>query len=349
MRALNRSLIALFATVSCLALSGCLGTNTPPTPPALINESASGTGYVATRGAGFEDMTTHITGGAIDGATIGAGGNAVLTAYTNSGTGDFGFIASLPADASTHGPDTAVLSNGAFANSAQVEFPASTKEVTVATDTNGTVSTAGVVAGGGADGGHILVDKFGTSQALQDSEYGIWAENGSTASLSSTVSSTAGAFAVGIPTAIMPTSGTAVYHGGAAGVATDATGGGEFSGTTTLTANFAIGGGTIAGAVTDIKFLPAGAANVAGSVGKMNDITLAGGTITGNGFAGTTSVAGSSTGGTGTNFAIAGATGTFGGNFNGLSAAEVAGTFHLTNGSGAATTNVIGSFGAKTP
>jgi hypothetical protein len=350
MRALNASLIVLFATASSLVLSGCLGTNTPATPPALINESASGTGFVATRGAGFEDMTTHITAGAIDGATIGTDGPATFTAFTNSGTGAFGFIANLPADASAGGvADTAVLPVSAFTAAPEVEFPAKTVEADVATDHAGSVS---VVGAPGQDGGNILVDKFGASQSLQDSEYGIWAENGTTGGLSATAATTAGAFAVGIPTTIMPTSGTAIYNGGAAGVATNATGGGEFSGTAQLTANFAVGGGTITGLVNAIKFLPAGAANLAGNVGTMNDIQLNAGTIAGNTFAGTTAVAGAATGagGSGANFATAGATGTFGGTFNGgLTAAEVAGTFHLTTGSGAATTNVIGAFGAHTP
>jgi hypothetical protein len=191
MRALNRSLFALFAATSSLALSGCLGTNTPDAAPAAINESASGTGFIAARGAGFEDMTTHITAGATDGATIGTDGPATFTAFTNANSGAFGFIVNLPADASAGGvADTAVLPSASFVNSTAVEFPAHTQEANIATDTAGTVAADGT--GGAADGGHILVDKCGTSQNLQDSEYGIWAENGTTGGISATAATTVG-------------------------------------------------------------------------------------------------------------------------------------------------------------
>src|SRR6185312_13486004 len=95
MRVLNRSLTVLFAAVSTLALSGCLGTNTPTTGFPFIYESASGTGYVAVRSAGFEDIQTTAAG---DAGTIGAGGNAALTAFTNAGSGASGFTMLMPAD-----------------------------------------------------------------------------------------------------------------------------------------------------------------------------------------------------------------------------------------------------------
>jgi hypothetical protein len=332
MRILKASLTALLATGSSLALTGCLGTNTPPSPPAAIYESASGTGYVATRGAGFEAIATTSSGAAINGGAVSTdAANAALTAFTNAGTGATGFILSIPSDASISGTaDTATLSNGSFATSAQAVFPAGTQEATI--------TTTGVQT--------MLVDKFGASQGLQDSEYGIWAEP-DTVGLSATTATTAGVFAVGIPTAIMPTSGTAIYTGSAEGIATTATGGGEFSGTATLNATFtAAPGGTIYGSISDMKYSSAGSGGAV--TGTMNDIELATigspGAIAGNSFSGAASAGGVSGIAGATNLNTSGATtGKFGGTFNGLSAGEVAGTFQLTGGGVA----VAGAFGAK--
>jgi hypothetical protein len=353
MRVINRSVTALLLTVSTMALAGCLGTNYPPVAPALINESASGTGFVATRNLGFTDMTTTSNGANMTGATIGSGvDNAVFTAFTNGTSGNFGFIVDLPADSipsDTAGSAAIVnLNGGGFANVAGV-FPTGSLQGTVTTYDSSDITSVGTLnTATPTVTGSIQVDKFGTSQALQDSEYGFWAENGSTAGLNATTANTVGAFAIGVPTTIMPSSGTANYVGGAAGVATSATGGGEFAGTTNMTAVFGVGGGTISGAITGIKFLPAGDANTAPNIGTMNNITLSGGTIAGNTFAGAAAVGAAGTSGNGTNFDISAAnSGSFGGQFNGLSAAEIAGTFKLSSGNGAATTNVVGSFGAK--
>lgn len=367
MRALNASLIVLFATASSLVLSGCLGTNTPPAPPVAINESASGTGYVLARGVGIEDMTTTAPAGAITGGAVGTGGSASFTAYTNSGTGAYGFIANLPADATvsgtTTGPDTAVLPVGSFTAAPETVFPAGTVEASVPTypTTSGDVSSIGVVTGGSLSDGNLLVDKFGASQSLQYSDYGIWAENGTFAGLSATAPSTVGAFAVGIPTTIMPTSGTAQYIGGAAGIATNASGGGEFAGTAVLNATFSVGGGSISGFITgpgdtndtlaDATAIPYSKAGSGGTAtGTMNVISFTAPValpqnIAGNTFTGIASAVGAG-GASPANIAIDSATGTFGGQFNGgLTAAEVAGTFHLTGGANGAA--VVGAFGAK--
>ena len=327
MRVLNTSFIVLFATVSSLALTGCLGTNTPPSPGASINLSTTGTVYGTIRGAGFEDAVITSTGAGVNGATIGTD----LTGASFTSTGALaGFTLSLPADASTSGssPNTVTLTNADFTNSTQAVFPTNTKEGTVITT--------------GAD--HILIDKFGTSQDLKDSEYGMWLEP---APISNTGGSTnAAVFAFGIPTTIMPTGGVATYTGGAAGVAATTAGGGEFSGTANMTANFAVGGGTISGTVSDIKFSSA-SSGIGAVTGTMNDIVLGGGTISGNNFTGSTVSTAAPTGTAGaTNLDISTATGgKFGGTFNGPSAAEVSGTFQVTGG--AANVAVIGSFGAK--
>jgi hypothetical protein len=351
MRVLNRSLAVLLTAVSSLALSGCLGTNYPPTAPSLVNESASGTGFIAARGTGFEDMTTTSGGTGITGATIGTDvDNAVFTAFTNASSGAYGFIVDLPQDSTplnTTGNAAVFNLSAGFAAAPAGVFPTGTLQATVPTYPSADISSVGVVTGGSVSNGNILVDKFGTAEALQDSEYGIWAENGTTAGLSATTASTVGAFAFGTPTTIMPSTGTANYVGGASGVATSTNGGlpatgngGEFAGTANLTANFGVGGGTITGAITSIKYENAGTA----TVGTMNNINFNSGTIAGNTFTGTTNV-GAAPAVSANNLDITGATGTFGGQFNGLNAAEVAGTFNVTGGGN--TAKVIGSFGAK--
>jgi len=363
MRALNRTLFALLATASTLSLAGCLGTDYPPIPPALIDESASGTGYVAMRGTTFEDLVAP-AGFAGGTAVIGAGtDNAVFTAFTNSGSGAYGFLLDLPADSVPSGAGSAAIINlnGGFTSlAAGGVFPAGTLQATIPTYPSAAVNSDGTLIGSPSATGSIQVDKFGTSQALQDSEYGIWAENGTTAGLSTTAATNAGVFAIGIPTTIMPTTGTAEYVGGAAGFATNATTGGQFAGTAVLNASFSVGGGTISGFITgpgDTGYTLGGATPIpystAGSstVGTMNAINLGAGSIAGNTFSGSSATAigtGLTSAG---NIAIDNATtGSYAGQFNGINATippEVAGTFKLSSGSGAGATNVIGSFGAK--
>lgn len=343
MRVLNRSLTVLFAAISTLGLSGCLGTDTPPPLFSYIYESTSGTGYVAVRGAGYDDIQTTAAG---DAGTIGTGSNAALTAFTDAGTGASGFTMLMPADTVNGTAQTATLNNGAFstvtgATNVFVGAQESSTVTPITTNNSGTGTPTGDV---------ILVDKFGTSKSLQDSEYGVWTETGATASagLSNTTATTAGVFAIGIPTAIMPASGSATYTGGAAGVATNATGGGEFAGVAKLSANFGTGviTGTISGSSTDtttlIPLAPAGSTTASGSI---NPISFTAGTIAGNTFTGTASAvapgAGSPT------VDISGSSGTFGGQFNGFNAAEAAGTFKLSGGGNTAA--VVGSFGAKQP
>ena len=198
MNVLNRALIIMFATASTLALTGCLGTNTPASPGASINLSGSGSVFNATRGAGFEDLTVTAAAGSLTGATIGT--DLSSAGFTSTGS-LAGFVISIPADASSSATaDTAVVSSANFATVSQAVFPANTQQASITTT-----------------GAHpMLIDKFGTSQGLQDTEYGMWLEPGA---LTTTAATTAGVFAIGIPSASMPTSGSAVYTGGASGVA----------------------------------------------------------------------------------------------------------------------------------
>ena len=324
MSVLNKAFIFMIATASTLALTGCLGTNTPASPGATINLSSAGSVFNATRGAGFEDMTVTAAAGSLTGATIGT--DLSSAGFTSTGS-LAGFVISIPADASSSATaDTAVISSGNFATISQAVFPTHTQQASITTT-----------------GTHpILIDKFGTSQGLQDTEYGMWLEPGA---LTTTAATTAGVFAIGVPSTAMPTSGSAVYTGGASGVAantiTGTTTAGVFSGTATMTANFSVGGGTITGAVTGIHFSTAGSGGAI--AGTMNDINMSGGTIAGNTFSGPTIAAG---GTAGTGLDITGAnTGKFGGTFTGTGAQEVAGTFQLSGGGNSAV--VIGSFGAK--
>jgi len=359
MRVLNRSLIVLFATVSSLALAGCLGTNTPTSFPAAIYESASGTGYVATRSGGFEDLASPVLNSAPNNSsTLGTGGPADFTAFTNGNTGVNGFLMLLPAD-STDGntPTTATLSNGLFGTTTASlgVFPVGTQitgtqagaQVTMVPIETFTVAAAPV-----ATGNFVVVDKFGHSQGLQDTEYGIWLESNSNVVANFTTPTSAGTFAVGIPTSIMPTTGTANYTGGAAGTVVTPNVNGEFAGTAKLTANFANNGGTITGTISGSSAsttvpIPFSAANNGVGAGTINPITLTGGTIAGNAFSGTaTAIAGNPVAST-VDITPGNANGAFGGTFNGVSAAEISGTFHLSSGSGVGATNVIGAFGAK--
>jgi len=333
----------LLAAVSSLALSGCLGTNTPAPVTSLFYESASGTGFVATRSAGFEDLAVAngITG------TPGTGGNASLSAFTNSGSGAYGLNLLVPSDTTdagggtiNSGAYTAALTNGVFATVATGVFAGAVQSSTtpIATYAANTTNPTGDV---------ILVDKFSTPEGLQDSEYGVWnvvPGATTTAGLSTAANSQAGVFAIGTPTTIMPTTGAATYVGGAAGVVTTGATGGEFAGVSTLAANFATGTitGTVSGSSTNTTAaIPFAAVGSSTTTGSINPISFTAGTIAGNTFAGTgTAVA--PTGGAST-VSTLGATGPVGGQFNGLNAAEIAGTFKLINGA----TTVIGSFGGK--
>lgn len=348
MRALNRSMAVLLAAASSFTLSGCLGTNTPAPITSLFYESASGTSFTAQRSAGFEDMA--VANG--NTGTIGTGGNSGFTAFTNSGTGAYGLTMLVPADTTDNtggttidsGAFTATLTNGGFATVASGVFAGAAQSST----TTPLATFEANVTPATATGDVILVDKFGQAQGLQDSEYGVWnAVSGAsiTAGLSTAAVSDAGVFAVGTPTTIMPTTGSATYTGGAAGVVTTGATGGEFAGVSTLSANFATGTitGTVSGSSTNttaaIPFAAAGSSTVTGSI---NPISFTAGTIAGNTFAGTAqSVA--ATGGAPTVSTLGAATGSFGGQFNGLNAAEVAGTFKITGGGN----SIIGSYGAK--
>ncbi len=147
-----------------------------------------------------------------------------------------------------------------------------------------------------------------------------------------------------LQTAAMPTTGSAVYQGGAVGYVVQPAGTGpnnaaQFWGTASLNANF--GTNAITGLIFGINaFSLTSGATGQTNLGSINNIGLSG-TISGSAFSGTTSVAGTA----GTAFDISGATGNFTGGFYGPNANELAGVFNLNGG--ANNTTLEGSFGAK--
>lgn len=189
---------------------------------------------------------------------------------------------------------------------------------------------------------NFTVSDVGATANLSYSTFGQW---NITPSGSTTATASLGFYSVGSPTpaANVPTTGSATYTGGALGVASlnSSSTSYLFSGIATLNAVFS--SGTISGAITGIN---AYSGQTNSPAGTLNDIDLTGGTISGNGFAGSAST--SSTAGTAANFS--GATGSFRGNFFGPAAQEAGGTFNLTNTTttGTTTTNALisGSFGA---
>ena len=197
----------------------------------------------------------------------------------------------------------------------------------------GSGTFTGIVVATGLTGG-------ATSQ-LSYSTYGIWAKEDYTNVVANGFPAyTTGVFATGQDTTTMPTTGTGVYSGTVTGAEfTGAPSGGSptntFKGSVALTADFA--GNTITGAITGLNAESFSSGRYAG---RMNDIALTGGTISGNTFAGTATAAAAVAG---TTLNIAGTAGQFGGKFYGPSAAEAAGTMALTGGG----VTVIGSFGAK--
>jgi hypothetical protein len=147
------------------------------------------------------------------------------------------------------------------------------------------------------------------------------------------------AIGTGLPTPSvqMPSSGSATYSGGTVGYVAIGNGvngiSGNFSGSATLTANFSSRSisGTLSGLTPSSSLASAGV--------SMGDITLSNATISGSGFSGGT------VSGTVTKTSTSTATGTFAGGFNGTKAAEVAGTYAMSNAS--SQVSVVGSFGAK--
>ena len=181
----------------------------------------------------------------------------------------------------------------------------------------------------------------GAKSSLSYSTYGIWAKEDYTNRLTTgSAAVTTGVFATGTATTTMPTTGTAVFSGGVAGAEFTGTPAGgsptnTFTGNVSLTADFAAN--TITGAVTGLSAVSFSSGRYAG---RMNDIALTGGTISGNAFTGTAMAAAAVAG---TTLNIAGTNGQFGGKFYGAGAVEAAGSMALTGGG----VTVIGAFGAK--
>ncbi len=154
-----------------------------------------------------------------------------------------------------------------------------------------------------------------------------------------------GAFATGLPTttAQMPTSGTATYSGKVNGAVAFPGSDRTFVGDMGLNANFAAN--SIAGQATNIQVsdIPFGYGTPA-VTGRMNDINLIGGTISGASFSGMAAAAAPQAGVT--TYNIQGVAGQFGGKFYGPNAAELAGSLTMSGSMpGVTQPSVIGSFG----
>jgi hypothetical protein len=355
MRYLNLPYIALLATVSSLALSGCSGGSSGTAAAASSNSPLknipAGTVLTAPRGEGLESATLSYTGSNITGATINPAALASdqLTITPNS---DGSVDITIPAGASSTGiADALHIPKGSFTNDtntgAGFVAPAGTQEAVVTTTGTGGTPTAADI---------LIFDKTvaatatNTAAGLQYSEFGFWsAPNDGT-----TQPTVASVFGFGQKeTAAMPVTGTATYTGVAAGAAVNNAHAAEWVGTANMTANFAAN--TVGGTITGINVTDANHDTQGSIVGTMNNITMAGATISGATFAGSTTGTATiaATGSAGTFMDITGAnTGRFGGTFNGPTTAtagstpqEVAGTFSLSGGGNNA--KVIGSFGAK--
>ncbi len=181
---------------------------------------------------------------------------------------------------------------------------------------------------------------YGTAVGLQYSDFGSWNVKNAGSGASEYAGLYAGAVQGGAMTAVMPTTGTATFSGGATGSVAQPNGtnlSANFYGSASMTANFATGG--ITGSITGMQ---AYVGNSATTIGTINAVGFAA-AISGSTFAGTTSV----TTGSGTAFNISGAVGQVKGGFYGPNAAEAAGVFNLTGGNNGIT--MTGAFGVKQP
>lgn len=135
------------------------------------------------------------------------------------------------------------------------------------------------------------------------------------------------------PLTNIPTAGTATYTGRTLGFGTSAGTSFFMAGNVLLNADFAVNSRTVNGTIAGITTSPLGATT-------LDSIVLSGGTISGNGFAGTA---------TAFNGGLTLGSGPFAGKFFGPTAGEVAGQWSFQNPVGSPAINAVGSFGAKAP
>lgn len=181
----------------------------------------------------------------------------------------------------------------------------------------------------GEDGNRLRLTMHGKGAGLSYAEYGDWAVIHSAGPVIN-----AAAWATGLPTETMPTSGTAQYEGATTGQAHFNTEIFDLAGKTQITANFA--DGSIDGRVSELEAMSGGT-----TVSNLNDIALSG-TIVENGFAGEAVAQEAAI--SNYFFDLTGATGRFGGRFYGPNAEEAAGTFRIQSSYGL---DVVGSFGLR--
>lgn len=198
----------------------------------------------------------------------------------------------------------------------------------------------------------MTATSLGSSVGLASADFGVWAiTNALAAPLPTNSVITYSTFAGGtLLTPSMPTTGTVTYTGKMAGVLADTPVGGsdDVAGTVTLNINFAAGtiSGTLSGILTTAgtstvsPYVTYAPIQVPALTVPVTNITLSTGTITGNSFSATVT----------TPTIVAPTITSMKGNFYGLTANEVAGTFTIsvpslgTPGPGL---SLIGSFGAK--
>lgn len=217
-----------------------------------------------------------------------------------------------------------------------IELPDKTNYTLSTASGSSAIVSANQLKGTDASGTGDTINVIGptpSAAGLSYSEYGTWIESSTSKGVIG-----AGVFATGttpVPSE-MPTSGSATYTGGVAGVVFTSTGNASVTGgTVALSATFG-SSGTITGTVTNITTASLGSTT---NTGQLNDINLTGGTITGFTFAGTATPAAATSS---TTINIASATGTFGGQFHGPNAAEAAGQISLSGGG----TTALLAFGA---
>ncbi len=320
----------LFVTTALIAVAACSsdrGTTTDATvtPPVTVVTPPAAQLTLATEPVGTSlsvqaQSFTFTNGAQASAETAIPAGTLQANAPTSYVTTSNGFTLTLP-----DGQPATFVTTGGTSTAQAAEFTVGSVK--------GTSEYQAQVTGG--TNTVNVMSTNGTTSPLTYATYGMWAE-----SVGTNAPITAGTYATGVTTTSgqMPTTGTATYSGHLTGfVISPNTAANITDGAVSLNANF--GSNTVNGGITGITTVHGGNTPING---QMNDITLAGGTISNGGFAGT-AFAASATSATSIN--VAGANGTYAGKFYGPGAAEAAGNLSLSGGG----STVVGAFGAKKP
>lgn len=257
------------------------------------------------------------SGGYVDGNSVDATSQLTMNSLTNWTLTD-----------PTNSANSFTVSS--WTTSADAAWPANTKTATATS--NGTP---------------YVINDMSDATGLSYMKFGTWISGNTTLNISSSVDTSLGVYAFGVatPTNAMPT-GSATYSGTAVGYGQSAGLDGDvyatvyaYKATANLTVNFS--SNTFSGTITSPTFT-----NLLNPNGTpFTSISLNSGTISGNGFSGTSiTVNGAPTYGGGSTTHYDTTTGSYGGKFYGTSAVEAGGTFTVA---GDAKNYVTGSFGTK--